>query len=865
MRCHVWPWLPLTLALAENAELRKQIDVIYHQLQQHIGIVLQLANYNQTVVQQMSCQHTMLRSISAELVQLKQQLVKQQQPTKELVDGHWQYVPCIRALYMFYIQLNVSPRHIETLVRQTLKTFGIDLDAATQSLPKQKAANKMFWELRFMALIEVAEEMFRTSIRDIKHGKGMRNTLHADNTVLDQAKLRSQALALIDDHGDRKQLAFSCNWVRDGCAETSLQYFDHTMEELLGIGNEMELGESQAERDLVFSVLAFSAMNSDRHSAEVKLDRLLAEKALQVAPQLVPDWESMSVQEQTRWTTIYHGSCGMHAIANVCSAYSAAISTMFIWLKGRPPSSYESIPWQELLAEFKASGTKPIKGEGELRKIIRETCKFLSDKAGLKENRWGRYFRMWERLEKADGQYAKMLKRFVGSRNWIDLTNAGPVLAMVLSKHITEFFTDLWDETETPATKYVQETLDMIHQPAAVTGLKALTIFGDELATPARCTIAAASDILQLNPFFEAAHEHLDRGIVDPAAFIDSTAPLAPTSGHQYRCRLKLQQKDGKYVDCCRTCKKPDCDCLEKRQCLCYKKPWTTEFVNSGNDRNVLQALVAHGCECGLVALKRNKEDQLTGGCLHNPDEFMKYCLESCAATNDVSESMFARRDSIAQKPGGKRMSVYAAEGLTLAQQNGTMQKYFDGPADEKKEQKVRIAHRLAARLMKKVGTITEQEDAHYKESLPDREEARKAVRTFKANKRQRIEDATAMTATRYPTSPEKLSGTELKALLLVWKQYVATRNDGKPPRGKFSGTKPVLLARLRELQSEYPNSTEATPTADAVPVAMELEASAEEAPADDDSDSDPDGEYENMPCSGSFGGQIPAIKPAAM
>ena len=108
-----------------------------------------------------------------------------------------------------------------------------------------------------------------------------------------------------------------------------------------------------------------------------------------------------------------------------------------------------SMPWHEIVAKIEADvGVIMGKGrvaEGGARLMVRESAKFTTTLAGLKNNRVGLDYHDWGLVEKGVANVTRGQKRFMGNRHGIYGENSAGVLRIWDVNHTASFHSYLAD------------------------------------------------------------------------------------------------------------------------------------------------------------------------------------------------------------------------------------------------------------------------------------------------------------------------------------------------------------------------------------------------------------------------------------
>ena len=157
--------------------------------------------------------------------------------------------------------------------------------------------------------------------------------------------------------------------------------------------------------------------------------------------------------------------------------------------------------WEELFAKLDEcmqaeSGKTGKKPEGVARRVVRETCKFFTTRAGKKENRLGERASEWGKYESAHGDFTEGFQRYVGSRNWIEFEMALAIWVAHLPFNAPEFMKVVELDSTGPLTAYTKEFMESGQDGYTQLGLRIFAACHQQITSLARFYIASADTML---------------------------------------------------------------------------------------------------------------------------------------------------------------------------------------------------------------------------------------------------------------------------------------------------------------------------------------------------------------------------------
>ena len=346
---------------------------------------------------------------------------------------------------------------------------------------------------------------------------------------------------------------------------------------------------------------------------------------------------------------------------------------------------------------------------GLTRKVVRETLKFFTTKAGKKENRLGEQAKNFG-LYSSGYDFTAAFTRYVGSRNWIEFENALAVWIAYLPSNIDVFMAQVELDSSGPLTPYTKETLANGHSNQAQVGLRIYAACHREITRPACSYLSDAKYMLNTAGFWCALDKQLGIWIEDPDSFLNGTKPIQhdgmTTAMHKYACFT------GGTVPKCRTCrkKKGDCGCCARKECRVHKEDdHITQIRQPWAGSTAVTAITAIALKAARKCLKGHKGEMLTGGTLHpdNLSPLKKEIYGYARADDDVCESLLGLLgDTLVGRP---RMDHIRVEGfLKFAKMDAAM--HLDSMPAEKRDKILTLGRRHAKEKRKMPGNRTMEE-----------------------------------------------------------------------------------------------------------------------------------------------------------
>lgn len=170
-------------------------------------------------------------------------------------------------------------------------------------------------------------------------------------------------------------------------------------------------------------------------------------------PELVELKDGCTPAPLSRWQRVYLMTCGGHAEANISNRGHDAVAACERVLRSAAyATSFDawcSMPWHKITEKIEVDvGVIMGKGrvaEGGARLMVRESAKFTTTLAGLKNNRVGLDYHDWGLVEKGVANVTRGQKRFMGNRHGIYGENSAGVLRIWDVNHTASFHNYLAD------------------------------------------------------------------------------------------------------------------------------------------------------------------------------------------------------------------------------------------------------------------------------------------------------------------------------------------------------------------------------------------------------------------------------------
>ena len=148
---------------------------------------------------------------------------------------------------------------------------------------------------------------------------------YADGGQRAMKKYHATSFSFINpDTGKAELLPFRCARVHGGRTSDMNDNTDETLTMLRGIAERMDLPE-KTKLAATFSVCSILAAMGDRAANQAAHNRWIREQ-VQAAMEQLPNWDDMSEENKTLFTTVIEASCGIHAICNIATGRPLAKS-----------------------------------------------------------------------------------------------------------------------------------------------------------------------------------------------------------------------------------------------------------------------------------------------------------------------------------------------------------------------------------------------------------------------------------------------------------------------------------------------------------------------------------------------------------
>ena len=193
-------------------------------------------------------------------------------------------------------------------------------------------------------------------------------------------------------------------------------------QEILSDIEEKTIESNPISKNILFKI---TSTMSDRASTEKKFNRLLEELRAGVLPELIQNWNNLSIEEQKSASSLLNFFCGLHSLvhfAEVCNA--SLIQLENAHFSGQPPIFDKSF--------MKVS-------ESSVVRLIRTTCKALARGADEKSGKYNDFNTFVTPFLKENKLHSIPLEEFRGNRFNILFESAAGVF--FLKDQISEFLT----------------------------------------------------------------------------------------------------------------------------------------------------------------------------------------------------------------------------------------------------------------------------------------------------------------------------------------------------------------------------------------------------------------------------------------
>ena len=213
------------------------------------------------------------------------------------------YVDSVRVCVMELLTNGVPVRRVETVLKTVLKMVGVSYDR----LPKHSIVNNMLAEARGLAHLQLAEQLTEAPS----------STLHSDGTSKFGQKYLGFQVATNED-----SYTIGLKEVASGDAGTMLA----TLNEILLEVEQTANFDASSNTDVGKKILAnIKNTMSDRAATQKSFNELLEAYRMDILPEMVSEWDELSIDEQVSMATMYHFFCGVHLIGNMADHAAEAL------------------------------------------------------------------------------------------------------------------------------------------------------------------------------------------------------------------------------------------------------------------------------------------------------------------------------------------------------------------------------------------------------------------------------------------------------------------------------------------------------------------------------------------------------------
>ena len=341
------------------------------------------------------------------------------------------YTDNIRACCYELLSLNVGVKNVKPIINSVLNHIA---KKEIDRLPGKTVLCNMMLECLSLAQIQLGEELSKED--------GEFYTLQTDGTTKHGVHFGTYDIATLD-----KTYSLGLRHVFSGSAQNTLETLMEILDDLDVVRR--ELGHSAVSGQIIHKI---KNTMSDRHAAEKKFAEVLSAYRADILPDVVANWEQMSLMEQEQLTRMNNFFCGLHFLVGLADAAEAALKQWEL--------SYEEDDGKEK----KSSG---------VQRLVRTACKAFHHK-GSEQAGCSTHFRAYLRHQ---GVSKIPLAAFVGNRFNILFYDAAGVY--FLNMHMVQYLTKYHGGA---LNRLLSAVLHDLQTPHLIAGCQALGIV-DKLIT----------------------------------------------------------------------------------------------------------------------------------------------------------------------------------------------------------------------------------------------------------------------------------------------------------------------------------------------------------------------------------------------
>ena len=388
------------------------------------------------------------------------------------------YLDNVRQCCIELLSLNVGVKQIGPVIRSVLHNIAaMDID----TLPAPSTLTNMLVEMKGIACQQLGEVLSQEE----------NVTLHSDGT----SKYGMHYVGF-QMSAESSPYSLGLSEMITGSANQTLATFKQIIGDI-----ELVAGTGIGEK----IVGHIKNTMSDRHIVQKNFNSLLEDYRSQILPNVVSNWDALSVQEQGELASLNNFFCGMHVIVGMADTAS---STLHQW----ETSHFGHCSGGSQL------GPGPVlvrKSESGTVRLIRTVCKHGSEQSGV--------YQPFTNYLRSTGVLKNPLATFRGNRFNILFYDAGVVY--YLSPLIKSFFTQVW-QTPNQLLKAIMTDIEVSEYLA---GCRALGLVNKIITAPLWRVMESDSrdtSILDMNRRFETLLACLERWSLDASVLLVGEATL---------------------------------------------------------------------------------------------------------------------------------------------------------------------------------------------------------------------------------------------------------------------------------------------------------------------------------------------------
>ncbi|XP_078586096.1 uncharacterized protein LOC144867965 [Branchiostoma floridae x Branchiostoma japonicum] len=609
------------------------------------------------------------------------------------------YTAEVRLVYYHLLTLGVSANIIEEVVSAVLKNL-TDINTDNIMLPKRTTAQRLKVEAGYLATVKGFTTWAMREDKAIAY--------QSDHTTRGQLHWLSHKIVLSATEEETIDRVFSLSIapVHNETAEATVTNLTETFNDLQEVGNILGIDGSFAH------VGQIKTHMKDRAAVETKVTRLLEDLKGDKLHETVPGWHLLSPEEQDKRKKIYGFTCAAHKIQNVAEAMSKAAQ-------------------KNLKYDVEKEG-KARRGMVGAKDHIYATAKLLCMET-KKEYAEGKEFCGFALLHtELEDSGQKLFQPIVGNRFLVFFQNAIP--CFVGKEMIQLYLTD--KKLQKGNFNRLEETVYNGYFNANVMAEeRAYSIMYYEVCLPLFSKCQEAGSPLDMNRYYQVAHDKLTEWANDATALFEGSEPLWS------QCRSADLQE---YM-------------------LKVRQPHDTDDMT----KETLSAM----CKAGAEKLKQHAFEHLRGGEYHNPTTEHKEAAQLIGdATNLRIEQDFGILAQQQVVSPAANPLVHSA--MVRAKQDKPAEWLASQP-EQNRENLCSLARKGARKLRKQWGTKEEQLKRLYEAEEPRRKEKkRKRDESLKRKQEKKLAFVEALRESRLvvdPSKVNKMKGKDINYQLSLW------------------------------------------------------------------------------------------------